>query len=67
MTRAQLRELQTDTDRLLSMPEAAELLSVSPRTIANLIRRGILPKVKVGRATRVRLSDLERLVRTGAC
>ena len=34
--------------RLLTRTDAAELLSVHPRTIWNLTRKGILPVIRVG-------------------
>jgi excisionase family DNA binding protein len=44
---------------------AARYLSVSRSTIVRLIRRRTLPVVRLGRAVRVRVSDLDRLVALG--
>jgi excisionase family DNA binding protein len=45
---------------LLSLPEAAEALSVCERTISRLISRGKLHPIKVGqRGVRVAVSDLQ--------
>lgn len=42
--------------------EAADLLSVSERTIRRLVNRDELPVVKIGRAKRIAIKDLERLL-----
>lgn len=44
--------------RLLTLPEAAELLHVSTRTLQRMIRRNELPAFKVGGQWRVRESQL---------
>lgn len=51
--------------RLLTRPQAADRLAVSVRTIARLIERGELPAVRVGRAVRVRSSDVDTLIDGG--
>ena len=38
--------------------EAAELMSVSPRTMSNLVASGKMPVVKIGSCTRYRVRDL---------
>ena len=43
---------------LLSVKEAAKILSVTEKTVRNLIIRGELKKVNVGRAVRVKEKDL---------
>jgi excisionase family DNA binding protein len=45
--------------RMLTIKEAGKLLSLSESTIWRLSREGKLPLVHIGRATRVRLSDLD--------
>jgi excisionase family DNA binding protein len=47
---------------LLTRPQAAEFLGLRPQTLAAWATTGrhSLPMVKVGRAVRYRLSDLER-------
>lgn len=52
-------------DKLLDVKQAAELLSCSEAAIRKWICQRRLPVVKVGRLTRVRQSDLERLISTG--
>ena len=45
-----------------TVTEVAAVLKVTSRTVLNLIRRGELRRVKVGRSTRIRLFDLERYI-----
>lgn len=52
-------------DRLLRIREAADVLAVSQRSIWLYFERGILEPVKLGGATRVRQSDLDRIIREG--
>lgn len=55
----------TIEERLLTVKEAAELLRVSVRFINQRFSTGVLERVKLGRATRVRLSDVLRVTREG--
>lgn len=48
--------------RLLTLPEAAELLHVSTRTLQRMIRRNELPAFKVGGQWRVRESQLTKWI-----
>lgn len=48
--------------RLLTLPEAAELLHVSTRTLQRMIRRNELPAFKVGGQWRLRESQLTRWI-----
>lgn len=52
-------------DPLISVNEAAHLLSCSPAAIRKWIYQRRLRAVKVGRLTRLRLADLEQLVAEG--
>jgi excisionase family DNA binding protein len=52
-------------DRLLTVKEAAELLSCSEAAIRKWIYQRRLPRVKVGRLTRLRQSDVDALVSKG--
>jgi excisionase family DNA binding protein len=52
-------------DPLISVKEAAGLLSCSPAAIRKWIYQRRLRAVKVGRLTRLRLADLEQLVVEG--
>jgi excisionase family DNA binding protein len=47
---------------LLTVPEVAALLRLSPRSIRRLIDDGRLPIVRLGRAIRIRPQDVEALV-----
>ena len=51
--------------RLVTVDRAAASLSLSPSTVYRLIGKGELDAVKVGRATRVRVESIERLVDRG--
>jgi excisionase family DNA binding protein len=46
------------TDGLLTRAEVARYLRVSDRTVSRLIRTGQLPASRIGRAVRIRQSDL---------
>ena len=56
----------TTNDRLITVKEAAQLLHVSVRFINQRLSTGVLARVKLGRATRVRLSDVTQVMRDGA-
>lgn len=45
-------------DELLTRAEVARYLRVSDRTVSRLIRTGQLPASRIGRAVRIRQSDL---------
>lgn len=53
-------------DRLVTRPEAATILGISPGMVRKMQNTGALPLVKVGRAARVRSSDLYRLIAASA-
>jgi excisionase family DNA binding protein len=46
------------TDDLLTRTEVARYLRVSDRTVSRLVRKGQLPASRIGRAVRIRQSDL---------
>ena len=52
-------------DRLMKVAEVAQRMSLSVRTIWKLHSRGDLPSVRIGGATRFRLSDVEEVIRNG--
>ena len=52
-------------DRLLAVREVAEMLGVSARLVNRLFATGELPRVKIGRAARARLSDVQRIIIEG--
>jgi excisionase family DNA binding protein len=50
---------------LLCVDEAAQLATVRPSTIRAWLSQGRLPRVKVGRCTRILRRDLEEFIRAG--
>jgi excisionase family DNA binding protein len=58
-TRALASEASTD-ERLLTAKQAALLTGLHPETIRERGRRGLLPKVNVGKSVRFRKNDLLR-------
>ena len=56
---------ETTPDRLLAVGEVAELLGCSSALVRRMGARGVLPRVKLGRLTRHRASDVARLVAQG--
>jgi len=48
--------------RLITTPQAAIHLGVSPRTVKNLMRNGKLPYIKIGRSTRFDPDDLATFI-----
>jgi excisionase family DNA binding protein len=51
--------------RLLKVPEAAEILALSQKTLWQWIGARRLGVVRLGRAVRVPLSEIERLIEEG--
>jgi excisionase family DNA binding protein len=52
-------------DRLLTVKQAAEMLACSEAAIRKWLYQRRLPAVKVGRLTRLRLRDVERMISEG--
>ncbi len=52
-------------EQLVTVKEAAQLLSCSEAAVRKWLYQRRLPAVKVGRLTRLRLGDLEALVTDG--
>ena len=56
----------TESNRqLLTIFEAATLLSVAPVTLRKWSQQGRVPVVRLGRAVRMRLADVEKITRMG--
>jgi excisionase family DNA binding protein len=53
------------SDRLLRVDEVATRLALKPATIRKLLYQRKLPRVKLGRAVRIREADLEAIIRLG--
>ena len=54
--------LRQEMQNFLNRNKAAEYLSVSTTTIDNNVRLGKLPKYKLGRCSRFKISDLDELL-----
>jgi excisionase family DNA binding protein len=52
-------------DQLLSVAQAAARLGVAQVTLRRWIRLRLVPSVRLGRARRIRLGDVEALIRVG--
>jgi excisionase family DNA binding protein len=59
---ATAREIRPDGRLLLDLPQVAEALSLSLRSVQSLIYAGRLRSVTVGRSRRVAVADLEAFV-----
>ena len=55
-------EAAATSDQLLTIDEAAKLLSVSKMTLYRWDKNGYLKKMEIGGKRRYRLSDIEKLV-----
>lgn len=51
--------------RLVTVTEAAQILSISVRSAWRLISTGELSSVKLGRSTRVKVESIDRLIERG--
>lgn len=47
---------------LMDYPRAAEYLCISQRKLADLVKRGVVPVVRVDRSVRFRMESLEQWV-----
>jgi predicted DNA-binding transcriptional regulator AlpA len=60
------QEPQGFADRLIKEREVLRLLSICRPTLFNKVRSGALPQpVRIGRALRWRMSDIENFIRAG--
>ncbi|MFC1491022.1 helix-turn-helix transcriptional regulator [Nitrospinota bacterium] len=57
--------MENRENRLLTLPEAGEILGLSPSTLRKWHAQGILRVVKLGRSVRMRISDVENLIEEG--
>lgn len=57
---------KVERDPLLKPEQAAEYLQLNEQTVRDMASQGRLPKVKIGRALRFRLSDLNAWVEARA-
>ena len=63
---AGLVALRSDADRYLPTADAASLAGVAKGTIRRWVRENRIPGHRAGRVLRVRTSDLQRLLASGA-
>lgn len=55
-----------DTDRLLTIPQAAGITCISPRTLWKLLAADRAPEiVRIGRSVRLRASDVDLWIELG--
>lgn len=52
-------------DKLLSIPEAAGVLSCSEAAVKKWLSQNRLPRVKLGRLTRLRACDVDAVTKSG--
>jgi excisionase family DNA binding protein len=52
-----------EAGRLLSLDQAAERLSITPRYLQMIVAHGDLPTVRIGRRRLVRVADLDAFVK----
>lgn len=62
---AKERKLIMPPAKLVKVPEAAEMLALSQKTIWQWIGERRIEVVRLGRAVRVPLSEIERLIEAG--
>lgn len=55
----------SNSDRLLSLKEVAEQLSVSHDFVRVRVRAGVMPSLRIGRLIKVRQSDVDIVKREG--
>lgn len=60
---APARPPRDDAPLLLRIPEAAKLLSISRTTLYQLVARGEVPVLRIGRSVRISRTAVERLER----
>ena len=53
------------TQTMLSVPQAAEYLSISPKTMWTWLAERRLPSYRLGRSVRLKVSDLDKFIDAG--
>ncbi len=59
------KTIEIEPGDLLRIEDAAALATVKPSTIRAWLTQGKLPRVKIGRCTRILRQDLEEFIRAG--
>jgi excisionase family DNA binding protein len=57
---------QDPAESFLTVAEVAEMLKLNQQTVRNWIDQGSLPALRVGRRVRIRRSDFDQLIASGA-
>jgi excisionase family DNA binding protein len=57
--------VKVGSTKLLKVPQAAEELSLSPKTVWQMVADRRLAVVRLGRAVRIPTSEIERLIEEG--
>lgn len=52
----------TEEQKYLTVEEVAEILRASPQTVRNMIKRGEIPAIRIGRPWLIKKSDLDRIL-----
>ena len=58
--------IASNTHRLLTVKQAAEVLSVSHTTVYKMLKSGELESVKIGAARRIKSDSVEAVINGGA-
>ena len=65
MTEEKVNETSQDLQKLLRVPEVAEILDISEDRVYDLARQGIIPVVRLGRVIRVDRAALQEFIKKG--
>lgn len=57
--------METQATKLLTVNQCSEILNLKPSTIRKMIYQARIPKVKIGRAVRIRQEDIEKITQNG--
>jgi len=62
-----MQKAPTAPSQVIRRIEAAKRLGVTPRTLDNLIKKGRLSRVKVGRASGIAEQEIAEFIAAGGC
>jgi excisionase family DNA binding protein len=52
------------SSRLLTIPQAAEILAVKPVTVRSWLTKGLLPRTKIGRCVRIPAASIGQFIQS---